>query len=65
MTIEDFKKQVFSSATKVRYKDGAEYAIASVDFDEYLICLCPYYDIEDEDNYRWVRCENCEIINPC
>lgn len=37
--------------------------VVSVDFDQCLIGVMKNPESDDED-IRWLRCENCEIINP-
>lgn len=63
MTIETFNTTGFSAMSRVKYKDGNVYNIASVDFDESLIAII-VFPLEENihDQIRWVRCENCTLI---
>jgi hypothetical protein len=59
MTIDQFDCMSFKSDMKAMY-DGQEFDVVSVDFEEKLIGL---EDPEFPEETKWVRCENCQIIN--
>lgn len=58
MKQEEFLNTSFSASMKVKYKDD-EYSIRAFDKDEALIGI-KRFGIDDE--IRWVRCENVEIV---
>ena len=60
MTIEQFDLTGFTGNQKVEYK-GKEYVLYSVDFQEKLLAI-NYWN--DEDELKWVRCENVKLILP-
>ena len=60
MTIEQFDKTGFIGRQRVEY-DGKEYDLHSVDFKEKLFQI-DYWN--DEDDLKWVRCENVKLILP-
>lgn len=69
MTIEQFNNTRWGAGIRVLCKPmGVQYEpyeadVVSVDFDQCLIGVMKNPESEDED-IRWLRCENCEIINP-
>jgi hypothetical protein len=63
MTQEEFNNTRFSAKMKAKYKDGNEYLITDVDFDEQLIGLDMNILGCNEGDVSWVRCENCTIIS--
>jgi len=58
MTIEQFDLTGFTGLQIVEYK-GKEYVLYTVDFQERLLAI-NYYN--DEDELKWVRCENVKLI---
>lgn len=71
MTIEEFNRKRFYAGTIILHKPSNKtFHIVSVDFEEQLIGVDgnEFYDnIPDDDeeelSIKWLRCENCEIIN--
>lgn len=62
MTIEDFNNNYWSGTSKVIYKTN-EYEVEAVDFEEKLIAINEFPDLEDEgNNLSWKRCENCKLV---
>lgn len=68
MTREEFNKSSFGANTLVRIQDGTVHKVASVDFEQDLIAIegevveCEICG-EETVEFRWIRCENCEIIH--
>lgn len=69
MTIEQFNKtrwtlreKVYCNPMCVQYEPYEAYVV-SIDLDQCLIGVMTNPESDDED-IRWLRCENCEIINP-
>ena len=58
MTREEFNHHSFGSGQSFIYK-GESFPLASVDFEEGLIGLDTYDDIND---CKWVRCENAILV---
>lgn len=70
MTREEFNKTRFSAGTVICHTPtNKTFFVISVDFDEQLIGVDEdeFFDNVPDDNevsgIRWLRCENCEIIN--
>jgi len=44
--------------------NGVTYPIMAVDFEEHLIAIitAEYHDDEVDDDIKWVRCENVQLI---
>lgn len=67
MTIEQFNKNRCGAGMKVLCKSmGVKHkpymaAVVCVDFDQCLIGVMENPESDDED-IRWLRCENCEIV---
>ena len=59
MTIEQFDLTGFTGNQKVEY-DGKQYDLYSVDFQEKLLAI-NYWN--DENDLKWVRCENVKLFN--
>lgn len=70
MTREEFNQKRFGAGTIIRYiPTGKTFFVVSVDFQEQLIGVDEdeffdnVPDDSEESGIRWLRCENCEIIN--
>lgn len=69
MTIEQFNNTRWGAGMRVHCNPmGIQYEsyvadVVSVDFDQCLIGVMRNPESDDED-IRWYRCENCEIVNP-
>lgn len=67
MTPEQFSKTRWGAGMKVLCKpSNMKYEayvadVVSVDFDQ---CLIGVLENTEDDNIRWFRYENCEIVNP-
>lgn len=68
MTIKQFQNTAWGAGLRVhcnpmwmQYESYVAYVV-SVDFDQCLIGVMRNIESEDED-VRWLRCENCEIVN--
>jgi len=60
MSIEDFNKQQWTPELVAKYhKDGNEYPIMGVDFQEQLIGLDGV--VQGSKDLTWVRCESITI----
>jgi len=60
MTINEFDSTSFNCNSRIIYNgDGEEYGVAMVDFEEKLIGI---EDPLDEEQIKWVRCENCKKL---
>lgn len=69
MTIEQFNNtrwgagvKVLCKPMKMKYKPYVA-DVVSVHFDQALIGVMENPESEN-DEIRWLRCENCEIVNP-
>ena len=61
MTLDSFKKQLWTAGMKVRYHgDGKIYHVASCDFEEKLVRLRGGVR---NDSISWVRCENVSLVD--
>lgn len=70
MTREEFNQKRFGAGTIIRYTPTDKtFFVVSVDFQEQLIGVDEdeffdnMPDDSEESGIRWLRCENCEIIN--
>jgi len=59
MTIDQFDKTGFTGNQRVVY-NCKEYDLYSVDFQEKLLAI-NYWN--DENDLKWVRCENVKLFN--
>lgn len=69
MTQEEFNQKRWNRDTVIYHiPTNKTFHVLSVDFDEALIGVdeAEFIDIVSEDDYgsvKWLRCENCEILN--
>ena len=61
MTLTEFDEARFSKNDIAVY-DGEQYCIGAIDFQEQLIGLLMEADEGQEQDIKWVRCENVEHI---
>ena len=63
MTQEEFDRTRFGKDTRVKHKDGYDYHVVSVDFEERLLCVSMKpLDLSTRDTEFWVRCENVDLV---
>ena len=58
MTREEFNSYRFTSNTCAIHSDGNSYPVVMVDFQEAILSLDMFYDV---DNLNYVRCESIDI----
>ena len=58
MEAKEFDEMKFHDRMKLLYK-GNKHDLMSVDFEERLLA----YNIETDEDLRWVRCENAQVID--
>jgi hypothetical protein len=70
MTREEFNQKRFHAGTIIHHAPSNKtFFVVSVDFEEQLIGVDEndFYenvpDDEEEVSIKWLRCENCEILN--
>lgn len=61
MTLTEFDNTPHHANMWVMYQDEKHYVI-SVDFQERLFALVEEKEAAPMDEWRWVRCENIELI---